>query len=129
MTSATHAWEEKARGARENTTFRRARERATLEGVPNHPGHPATSASLRDLRDDGIDQTLQNLLRALTLNLELRARYRVFEFEASQDGHPEVARLFRGLRQAESEQIAELMGGLHERLGSIDVAQPGHHGG
>ena len=41
-----------------------------------------SSSSLRELRDDyGSDQTLQNLLRALTLNLELRARYRVFEFE------------------------------------------------
>jgi rubrerythrin len=75
------------------------------------------SNSLRELRDDqGADQTLQNLLRALTLNLELRARYRVFEFEASQDGHPETARLFRDLRRAEGQQIADLMTGLHERL-------------
>jgi hypothetical protein len=75
------------------------------------------SNSLRELRDDqGADQTLQNLLRALTLNLELRARYRVFEFEASQDGHPETARLFRDLRCAEGQQIAELMAGLHARL-------------
>jgi rubrerythrin len=75
------------------------------------------SNSLRELRDSqGADQTLQNLLRALTLNLELRARYRVFEFEATQDGHPETAELFRNLRAAESEQIAELMAGLHARL-------------
>ena len=73
--------------------------------------------SLRELRDSqDADQTLQNLLRALTLNLELRARYRVFEFEAAQDGHPETAQLFRDLRAAESEQIAELMAGLHARL-------------
>ena len=53
------------------------------------------SNSLRQLREErGLDQTLQNLLRALTLNLELRARYRVFEFEATQDGHPDVAELF-----------------------------------
>ncbi|HEY6890153.1 MAG TPA: hypothetical protein VI300_20285 [Solirubrobacter sp.] len=76
------------------------------------------SNSLRELRDSqGVDQTLQNLLRALTLNLELRARYRVFEFEAAQDGHPETAQLFRHLRDAEGEQIAELMAGLHARLG------------
>jgi rubrerythrin len=80
--------------------------------------------SLRELRDDqGADQTLQNLLRALTLNLELRARYRVFEFEASQDGHPETARLFRELRHAEGEQIADLMAGLRARLGQIDTAR------
>jgi rubrerythrin len=76
------------------------------------------SHSLRELRDSqGADQTLQNLLRALTLNLELRARYRVFEFEAAQDGYPETARLFRSLRDAEATQIAELMAGLHARLG------------
>ncbi len=76
------------------------------------------SNSLQELRDSqGVDQTLQNLLRALTLNLELRARYRVFEFEAAQDGHPETARLFRELRDAEGQQIADLMAGLHERLG------------
>ena len=72
------------------------------------------SNSLRELRDSqGADQTLQNLLRALTLNLELRARYRVFEFEAAQDGHPETAQLFRNLRAAESEQIAELMAAFY----------------
>jgi rubrerythrin len=81
------------------------------------------SNSLRELRDDrGLDQTLQNLLRALTLNLELRGRYRVFEFEASQDGHPEIARLFRDLRLAETDQIAVLMTGLQGRLSSLDLA-------
>jgi rubrerythrin len=80
--------------------------------------------SLRELREDqGIDQTLQNILRALTLNLELRARYRVFEFEASQDGHPDIAEMFRQLRTAEGEQIAALMTGLQSRLGDTDVAQ------
>ena len=75
----------------------------------NHP--------LRELRDlQGVDQTLQNLLRALTLNLELRARYRVFEFEAAQDGHAETARLFRELRDAEGGPIADLMADLHARL-------------
>ena len=75
------------------------------------------SNSLRELRDSqGVDQTLQNLLRALTLNLELRARYRVFEFEATQDGQPQIADLFRQLRTAEGEQIADLMAGLHDRL-------------
>jgi hypothetical protein len=79
--------------------------------------------SLRRLRDDrGLDQTLQNLLRALTLNLELRARYRVFEFEASQDGHTEVAELFGRLREAEGEQIAALMSGLQSRLSDVDLA-------
>ena len=77
--------------------------------------------SLRELREEpGVDQTLQNLLRALTLNLELRARYRVFEFEASQDGDADTARLFRELRGIESEQITALMSGLQKRLNDAD---------
>jgi hypothetical protein len=82
------------------------------------------SGNLRDLREEhGLDQTLQNLLRALTLNLELRARYRVFEFEATQDGHADVAALFGRLRDAEGDQIALLMQGLHARLGDVDVSR------
>ena len=95
--------------------------------MANRRGEVATGTSLRELRDEeGIDQTLQNLLRALSLNLELRARYRVFEFEAVQDGHTGVARLFRELRQAESGQIAELLAGLQERLGQIDLPAVAH---
>ena len=96
--------------------------RATLCSVPNQRGHTGVSRSLRDLRDDGIDQTLQNLLKALTLNLELRARYRVFEFEAAQDGRPEVAALFHRLRIVEGRQIAELVEGLQGRIGALDLA-------
>jgi len=85
-------------------------------------GLPVMSKSLRHLRDDGgLDQTLQNLLRALTLNLELRARYRVFEFEASQDGHPEIAGVFSELRAVETRQIGTLMSCLQERLGALDA--------
>jgi hypothetical protein len=81
------------------------------------------SQSLRALRDaPGVDQTFQNLLRALTLNLELRGRYRVFEFEASQDGHSDIAALFGRLRRTEDEQIARLMSGLRSRLGE-DLTQ------
>ncbi len=82
-----------------------------------------TSRSLRDLREErGLDQTLQNLLRALTLNLELRARYRVFEFEAAQDGDPETARLFHELREVESTQITALMACLRDHLGDVGVS-------
>jgi rubrerythrin len=78
---------------------------------------------LAGLREDAhADQTLQNLLRSMSLALELRSRYRVFEFEAAQDGHPETAQLFRELRLAEGEKIAELMAGLHTRL-SQDTAR------
>jgi hypothetical protein len=106
------------------TTFPPEGLAATLLNVNDRRGEHAMGNSLRELRDEqGVDVTLQNLLKALTLNLELRARYRVFEFEASQDGHPETARLFRELRQAEGEQIADLMTGLRARLGQIDTAR------
>jgi rubrerythrin len=80
------------------------------------------SNSLRSLRAErGLDQTLQNLLRALLLKLEARGRYRVFEFEASQDGHPEIADTFRSLRNAEAEQIAALMASLQRELASFET--------
>jgi rubrerythrin len=80
------------------------------------------SNSLRMLRDDrGLDQTLQNLLKAVSLNLELRARYRVFEFEASQDGHVEVAHMFRDLRETEAEHLSTLIASLQRRLGAFDA--------
>ena len=86
--------------------------------MPDHPNQRAGRTSLRELQADAsIDQTLQNLLRALTLNLELQARYRVFEFEASQDGHTDTATLFRDLRHVEKNQIIDLMTDLHRRLG------------
>jgi hypothetical protein len=84
------------------------------------------SNSIRDLRDSTIDQTLQNLLRALTLNLELRSLYRVFEYEAKHDGRSEMARLFGGLWLLENEPIAELVGGLRVQLDQLYV--PGSEG-
>jgi rubrerythrin len=83
------------------------------------------SESIRDLRDQGADQSLQNLLRALLLNLELRSRYRVFEFEAAQEGDPDVADLFRELRLREAEQIGDLMSGLRLQLDQREVVH-GH---
>ena len=84
-------------------------------------------SSIHDLREASNDQTFQNLLRALTLNLELRSRYRVFEYEAKQDGHPEMAQLFRELGRLENEPIAELVGGLRVVLDEVCI--PGTDGG
>jgi rubrerythrin len=78
--------------------------------------------SISDLRNGReSDQTLENLLTALSLNLELRARYRVFEFEATQEGYADVARLFADLRRVEQEQIASLLAGLRGRLGDLET--------
>jgi rubrerythrin len=77
--------------------------------------------SISDLRNGrDSDQTLENLLTALSLNLDLRARYRVFEFEATQEGHPDVAQLFADLRRMEQQQISELLAGLRNRLGEFE---------
>lgn len=77
------------------------------------------SNSIHALRDSGTEQTLQNLLRALTLNLELRSRYRVFEYEAKQDGQPEMAKLFGELGRLENEPIADLVVGLKVQLNQL----------
>jgi rubrerythrin len=78
--------------------------------------------SISDLRNGrDSDQTLENLLTALSLNLELRARYRVFEFEATQEGYTDAARLFADLRRTEQQQIADLLAGLRTRLGEFET--------
>jgi rubrerythrin len=78
--------------------------------------------SISDLRNGReSDQTLENLLTALSLNLELRSRYRVFEFEATQEGRADIASLFADLRRAEHEQIAALLAGLRGRLGELET--------
>jgi len=77
--------------------------------------------SISDLRNGReSDQTLENLLTALSLNLELRARYRVFEFEATQEGFKDIASLFAELRRLEQQQIAELLDGLRNKLGEYE---------
>jgi hypothetical protein len=94
-------------------TFLDARPGSTLASV---------GISISDLRNGReSDQTLENLLTALSLNLELRARYRVFEFEATQEGHTDVASLFAELRRLEQQQIAELLAGLRTRLGDFEA--------
>jgi hypothetical protein len=95
-----------------------------LTFLDGRPGSTLASVgiSISDLRNGReSDQTLENLLTALSLNLELRARYRVFEFEATQEGHTDVASLFAELRRLEQQQIAELLAGLRTRLGDFET--------
>jgi hypothetical protein len=70
------------------------------------------------------DPTLRNLMDALSLTYELRARYRVFEFEAVQDGAEDSAVLFARLFEAEGEQVTALLQALRERLAATDQAVP-----
>jgi hypothetical protein len=82
------------------------------------------TSRLAELRTEAdVDHTLQNLLQALTLNLELRSRYRVFEFEAKQNGAGESASVFRRLIETEATQIAQLLIELRRRLALIDLGE------
>ena len=79
--------------------------------------------TLSRLRDEpSADLTLRNLMDALTLVYELRARYRVFEFEAAQEGAESCAELFAALSEVEGTQIRALMQGLRERLATAEHA-------
>jgi hypothetical protein len=75
-----------------------------------------TVSALHGAQD--ADLTLKNLLQALSLALDLRSHYRVYELEAAQDGHEACARLFADLQDVEGRQVARLLAGLRARLGS-----------
>ena len=79
-------------------------------------GHRNVLTLSRLRQEQSADLTLRNLMDALSLTYELRARYRVFEFEAAQEGAPECAALFAALSEAEGEQVKALLQGLRERL-------------
>jgi hypothetical protein len=53
--------------------------------VSSPASDPLTLSALRNERT--ADLTTRNVMEALRLTYELRARYRVFEFEAEQEGH------------------------------------------
>ncbi len=77
-----------------------------------------TLSRLREERS--ADLTLRNLMDALNLTYELRARYRVFAYEASQEGAEDCASLFAALCSVEGDQATALMRGLRERLAATD---------
>jgi hypothetical protein len=102
-------------------TFPRGLATRTLEGVPD----ALTLSRLRDERS--ADLTLRNLMDALNLTYELRARYRVFAYEAAQEGAEECATLFSALCSVEGDQVTALMRGLRERLAATEHGdQPDH---
>jgi hypothetical protein len=84
------------------------------------------TSRLADLRSEAdVDHTLQNVLQALTLNLELRSRYRVYEFEARQNGANDSASVFADLIDTEAAQIATLLTELRRRLSAFEGAGEG----
>jgi ABC-type uncharacterized transport system auxiliary subunit len=89
------------------------------------PGHRPDLTLSRLREEHSADLTIRNLMQALTLTYELRARYRVFEFEAAQEGAEASAELFSRLSDREGEQVRALMHGLRERLGAAEHAAGG----
>ncbi|HWT25742.1 MAG TPA: hypothetical protein VN213_19710 [Solirubrobacteraceae bacterium] len=90
-----------------------------------------TALTLNGLREEpSADVTLRNLMDALSLTYDLRARYRVFEYEAVQEGATDCAQLFAALSAAEGKQVEALLQGLRERLGAAGHAggEPPHDG-
>ena len=82
-----------------------------------------TTLSLNRLREEhSADLTLRNLMDALSHTYELRARYRVFEFEAAQEGAAGCAELFAALSAVEGEQATALMRALRARLADSEHA-------
>jgi hypothetical protein len=88
------------------------------------PGYRDALTLNRLRHEPSADPTLRNLMDALSLTYELRARYRVFEFEAVQDGAEDSAVLFARLFEAEGEQVTALLQALRERLAATDQAVP-----
>jgi hypothetical protein len=100
-------------------TFRGGPSCPTVGRVPGH--HDALTLS-RLREEQTADLTLRNLMDALNLTYELRARYRVFEFEAAQEGAADCVALFAALCAAEGEQATALMRGLRARLAATEHA-------
>jgi rubrerythrin len=88
--------------------------------VPGHR-HDFNLSRLRE--EPSADLTLRNLMEALSLTYDLRARYRVFEYEAAQEGATDCAELFAALSETEGEQAQALLHGLRERLVITDHAE------
>jgi predicted component of type VI protein secretion system len=93
---------------------------STLSVVPGR-GNALTLNRLREERS--ADLAVRNLMDALLLVYELRARYRVFAFEATQEGAEDCAKLFAALSEVEGEQVKALMQGLRERLAMDEHAE------
>jgi hypothetical protein len=107
-------------------TFPRGAQCPTVESVPGH----RTDLTLGRLREEpSADLTLRNLMQALTLTYELRAHYRVFEYEAGQEGAEDCAALFASLSEREGRQVQALMQGLRERLAESGAEDDGRAAG
>jgi hypothetical protein len=82
----------------------------------------ASDAAVRlsDLRRaQAADVTLENLLSAITGKIQDCARLAVFEYEAGNEGHTELALAFRGLGEIERESFRTLLDHLRRHLNEL----------
>jgi hypothetical protein len=72
---------------------------------------------LTDLRSaQAVDPTLQNVLRLLSVKLDLCSRLPVFEYEAVQQGDEISARTFHDLAEVERQTVNDLLACLRIHL-------------
>jgi hypothetical protein len=90
-------------------------------------GFPSSQPAprLSDLaRVHPADRTLQNLLGTLSAKLELCSRLPVFEYEATTEGHTEVAGVLAHLAALERQSFGDLLLCLRDHL---DATIPDRH--
>ena len=86
---------------------------------------PDAALRLSDLRRaQAADVSLENLLTAITSKIQDCARLAVFEYEAGNEGHPELALAFRALADVERESFKALLDHLRRHLNAMPEAAP-----
>lgn len=91
-------------------------------------GQKQTSARrLSELRSASpVDATLENLIRVITIKLDLCARLPIFEYEAGEEGASDCAAVFTALAAEERTQVQELVRSLHGHIERLsDRFSPG----
>jgi hypothetical protein len=75
-------------------------------------------------RAQAADVSLENLLTAITSKIQDCARLAVFEYEAGNAGHPDLALAFRDLGDVERESFKTLLDHLRRHLNAMPEAAP-----
>ena len=89
------------------------------------PDDPATLSRLSDLRRvQPTDDTLRNLLSALTAKLDLCSQLPFIAYQAEREGFEQAAETFRGLAVVERQSVAELLRTLRTHLDRTELRLP-----
>lgn len=93
-----------------------------VSNVPSS-GHRSSAHRLSQMaRVQPADRTLQNLLSALTAQLEMCSRLPVYEYEAASEGHDSSAVAFHELWELERRAFHNLLTSLRLHLDEIERA-------